>query len=714
MSEVLGVDFGTSNTVGVLVASGRPPRALAIDGAAWIPSAIYVEDNGSLAVGRDAERMSRQFPERFEANPKRRIDDGDILLGVRVVSVVDAISAVLHRVVDEARRQLNGKTPDEVHLTHPAKWGAARQNVLLAAAREAGLGPNITLVAEPVAAAAHFASLPGKSLPAGASLAVYDLGGGTFDCAIVTATGNGFSVLAEAGLPDIGGVDLDQALFDHLGRTASSEDPARWQGIAGPRNAADRRAARVLREDVRAAKETLSRHAQTEVPMPDPFDDTLVTRAEFEGLIRPSLTRTVELLIETVQRAGLQPDQLAGIYLVGGSSRIPLVAKLIGEMTGIVATTLDQPETSVATGAALAPGTPSEPGRTGQLPPQGQPGPGAQSSGVQGPGTHGQRPQGPPPAGHGPGPQGQPGQPGQGPQGLFAQPQPQQPHPGTGGLPLTGNNPGNGNWGQSTWSGPSQPNQSGPPGSQGQPGLQGQPGMQGQAGTGQYGPGNFNAPPGGQTEQKNWHQPGVYVPPPNPNRKRLITMAGIAAVVVIAVVVTLVIVLSGGSKAPETGSTACASTADSSGITGCMRNSSGSLITNFCTTDLSGLGLEAADATALKNAANGLVVCTNAAQASATSGALIGDVKTQSDFTTELANLKGKLTIAVSGNWAAAKANGAYSAGVETDSSGTKLSYVVWQSSTSYVFGLYFTADASSVTAAVSEWKGKLGATVTG
>ncbi len=369
--DVLGLDFGTSNTVAVLMSSGRPPRVLAIDGVGWLPSCIYVDDDGSLSVGRDAERKARLAPERFEANPKRRIDDGEILLGVRVVPVVDAIAAVLRRVADEARRQLNGRSPDEVHLTHPAQWGASRQNVLLAGARAAGLGPAITLIPEPVAAAAHFASLPNKSLPPGSSLAVYDLGGGTFDCAVVGATGQGFTVLAESGLPDVGGVDFDQAIIDHLGRTVSAQDPARWQALSRPRTAADRRAARSLREDVRAAKETLSRYAQTDVPMPDPFEDALLTRKEFDGLIRPVIARTVDVLAGTVGRAGVASDRLAGIYLVGGSSRIPLVASLIVDRLGVLATTLDQPETSVAMGAALSPGNARPQNRTEFVPPSG-------------------------------------------------------------------------------------------------------------------------------------------------------------------------------------------------------------------------------------------------------------------------------------------------------------------------------------------------------
>jgi actin-like ATPase involved in cell morphogenesis len=384
--EVLGIDFGTSNTVAVLAGGGRPPRVLSIDGNSWMPSAVYVDDDDSLAVGRDAERKARLAPERFEPNPKRRIDDGEILLGVRVVPVVDAIAAVLGRVGEEARRQLNGRNPDEVHLTHPAQWGSARQNVLLTAARAAGLGGAITLLPEPVGAAAHFASLPGNALPPGSALAVYDLGGGTFDCAVVGSTPSGYTVLAEAGLPDVGGVDFDQTILDHLGRTAAAADPGRWQSLTSPRTAGERRSARSLREDIRAAKETLSRYSQTDLPLPEPFEDTLLTRRELDGLIRPAIVRTVELLAATIERAGVSPQRLAGVYLVGGSSRIPLVATVISDKLGIVASTLDQPETSVALGAALTPGTARPSGRTESLGPQSGPrppiaGPGARPAG---------------------------------------------------------------------------------------------------------------------------------------------------------------------------------------------------------------------------------------------------------------------------------------------------------------------------------------------
>ncbi|MBC6451745.1 Hsp70 family protein, partial [Actinokineospora sp. HBU206404] len=106
--NVLSVDLGTSNTVAVLSAHGRAPRVIEVDGSATMPSAIYADEDGGLVVGRDAERRARLDPSRFEPNPKRRVDEGTLLLGTTVIPVTDALAAVLRRVADETSRQLGG------------------------------------------------------------------------------------------------------------------------------------------------------------------------------------------------------------------------------------------------------------------------------------------------------------------------------------------------------------------------------------------------------------------------------------------------------------------------------------------------------------------------------------------------------------------------------------------------------------------------------
>src|SRR5699024_419906 len=299
--RVLSVDLGTSNTVAVLSAHGRPPQVVEVDGSPSMPSAVFAQEGGHLLVGRDAQRQARLDPTRFEPNPKQRVDEQSLLLGDDVVAVNEALAAVLARVRDETVRQLGGEYPDQVRLTHPAQWGPVRRNVLVSAARQAGLGNAVTLVPEPVAAAAHFASFPGKELVPGQALALYDLGAGTFDVAVVGAGQRGYTVLAEDGLPDLGGLDVDQAMLVHVGREVSHRDPPQWQRLLRPESTGDRRSRRAVQEDVRGAKEALSRHPQAEVPMPDPFTDVLVTRGELEGLVRPAMLRSVELLSNTLR-----------------------------------------------------------------------------------------------------------------------------------------------------------------------------------------------------------------------------------------------------------------------------------------------------------------------------------------------------------------------------------------------------------------------------
>lgn len=355
---VLSIDFGTSNTVAVLRRDDAAPYTLEFDGSSLLPSAVFLADDGTLIVGREALRSARIDPSRFEPNPKRRVDDGDILLGHSLLTVVDVIAAVLRTVNEEATRQTGGVPVDRVVLTHPAQWATPRRNTLLAAARQAGLS-NITLVVEPVAAASRFTRGPGREIAPGGAVAIYDLGAGTFDAAVVgRSRGAGpqqLSVLAEDGIPDLGGLDFDEQLKDFAGRTTRGQHPEEWERLLRPTDPATRRAARAFAEDIRASKETLSRYPQTDIPLPPPAEDVHISRPEFEGLVRGSIQRTVAVLDATIRRAGLTPDELAGIYLVGGSSRIPLISKTIQQQLGVIPTALDQPESVVALGASDAP-----------------------------------------------------------------------------------------------------------------------------------------------------------------------------------------------------------------------------------------------------------------------------------------------------------------------------------------------------------------------
>ncbi|ANZ37629.1 type VII secretion-associated protein [Lentzea guizhouensis] len=365
MSLRVAVDFGTSSTCVAVSVHGREPQVVVFDGQPLVPSAVFAAADGTLFVGHEAERQAAVDPARYEPHPKRRVDEGELLLGSSVLPVADVVRAVLTRAVGEARRVGGGAPVDLLVLTHPADWGTVRTRVLIQAAR--GLGRELVLVPEPVAAAVfHSAS---HSVPDGGTLAVLDLGGGTVDASVVTRAGGSFRVLAAKGDPSFGGADVDQALLEHVGALVSAKDPQAWRQLVEGREMADRRKRRVLRQDVRGAKETLSRHAYTDVPMPPPFPDAHVTRSDLEQLITAPVGRAAALVGSAVREAGLVPQQLAAVFLVGGSSRIPLVARMVHEHTGVVPTSIDQPETVVARGALRA--VSLDPERTGGVAPQG-------------------------------------------------------------------------------------------------------------------------------------------------------------------------------------------------------------------------------------------------------------------------------------------------------------------------------------------------------
>ncbi len=365
MSLHVSVDFGTSSTCTVVSVDGAEPQVVVIDGHPLVSSAVFAAADGTLFVGQEAERQAAVDPARFEPHPKRRIDEGELLLGSSVLKVGDVIRSVLQRAVGEARRHAGGAAVDLLVLTHPADWGSIRTRELRQAA--AGLAKELVMVPEPVAAAVFHSA--GHGLPDGGALAVLDLGGGTVDASVVRKQGRSFQVLATKGQPNFGGADIDQALLDHVGGIVCSTDPDAWRKLVEGREMVDRRRRRVLRQDVRGAKETLSRHTYTDVPMPPPFSDAHVTRADLERLIADPLGCAVDLVLTTLREGNVTRQQLVGVFLVGGSSRIPLVARLIHESTGVVPTTLDQPETVVARGALRA--VRLDPERTGGLPPAG-------------------------------------------------------------------------------------------------------------------------------------------------------------------------------------------------------------------------------------------------------------------------------------------------------------------------------------------------------
>lgn len=348
----LGIDYGSSNTVAVLRWPDGRNRPLLFDGSPLLPSAVFLTGDGDLLSGRDALHSARLDPTRFEPNPKRRVDDGALLLADRAVPVGDAVAATLRRIAEEAVRA-GGELPDDVVVSYPAGWGAVRRNVVSEATIRAGL-PAPTLVPEPVAAAGYFTAVLGHAVRPGNLLVVYDLGAGTFDVSVVRRTGDGFEVCEVDGLADLGGLDLDALVVERVAAAVRPGHPEAWQRVTAPTDPTDRRHFLTFWEDARTAKEMLSRqpHAGLYVPVVD--REVAVSREEFEALARPYLERAATLTGQVMARAGVDADNLAGVFLVGGASRVPLAATTLHQVTGVAPTVLEQPEIVVAEGALHA------------------------------------------------------------------------------------------------------------------------------------------------------------------------------------------------------------------------------------------------------------------------------------------------------------------------------------------------------------------------
>ncbi|GIG89004.1 Hsp70 family protein [Plantactinospora endophytica] len=344
----LGIDVGTSNTAAAVRGRDHEVRPVLFDGALLLPSAVLVDGDTAL-VGLDARHAGIARPALLEPNPKRCIDDRIVLLGEQEIPVESLLAAILRRVRDAAE-QTTGPV-DAVTLTYPATWGPRRLATLTAAARLAGL-PAPTTVHEPVSAAAHFVGLPDVELPEGQLALVYDLGAGTFDATLIRRTGNGFEVVASQGLPDAGGLDIDAAIVASVSAHLRPDDEA-WRYLRQPQTPADLRHRQLLTDGVRTAKEMLSRTSATSVYVPVLDVEVPLGREQFERLARPLLDRTVAATRAVLRDADVAEAELSAIFLVGGSTRIPLVGTLLHRALGRPPVVLDQPELAVAYGSVV-------------------------------------------------------------------------------------------------------------------------------------------------------------------------------------------------------------------------------------------------------------------------------------------------------------------------------------------------------------------------
>ncbi|MGX7828869.1 Hsp70 family protein [Actinokineospora sp. 24-640] len=356
----LGIDLGTTFTAAAV--SGPAGTKMAVLGRDVVtPSVVFATPGGRLLTGEAAEAAGEREPVRVARGHKRRLGDPTpLVVGGAAFSPAALLAAQLRDVLGVVGAT-EGAAPDEVVLTCPAVWGPYRREHFAEVPQLAGVR-DVRVVTEPEAAAMHYAVE--RRLGEGELIAVYDLGGGTFDSTVLRARADGMEILGTPeGVERLGGMDFDDALLSNVDE--------RLGGAIGALDPADPAAAAVLAE-IRAlcvrAKEELSTEpdVRLRVPLPSGPREVVVTRLEFNDMIRPSVALTTEALERTVTSAGLTPRDLSAVLLAGGSSRIPLVAQMVSETFGRPVRVSLHPKFTVALGAAMAattrPATATPPG----------------------------------------------------------------------------------------------------------------------------------------------------------------------------------------------------------------------------------------------------------------------------------------------------------------------------------------------------------------
>jgi molecular chaperone DnaK len=325
-------------------------RSLALPSVVYLPAG---DSGGDMLVGEVAARRAATEPSRVAREFKRRVGDPTpLLLGGTPVAAELLMARLLAWVVDHVTTR-EGQPPASLAVTHPANWGEYKLDLLRQAIRHVDLTVD-HLVPEPVAAASFYAAE--RDLAAGSLVAVYDLGGGTFDAAMVRVEAGGFRIVGRPdGIERLGGIDFDHAVLGHVLGTLGV-DPDQLDAADPVLTAAMSQ----LRHDCVEAKEALSSDTDTTIPvllppavMRSPRTEVRLARAELEAMIRPALAETLTALRRAIASATTRVDEVSAVLLVGGSSRIPLIAQMISADLGRPVAVDARPKEAVALGAAL-------------------------------------------------------------------------------------------------------------------------------------------------------------------------------------------------------------------------------------------------------------------------------------------------------------------------------------------------------------------------
>ncbi|MBS7539618.1 molecular chaperone DnaK [Ancylobacter lacus] len=375
MSKVIGIDLGTTNSC-VAVMEGSTPKVIEnAEGARTTPSIVAFTEDGERLVGQPAKRQAVTNPERTFFAVKRligrRYDDPMVekdkhLVPYKIVRADNGdawvesdgkkyspsqISAFTLQKMKETAEAYLGAKVDKAVITVPAYFNDAQRQATKDAGRIAGLEV-LRIINEPTAAALAY----GLDKKSAGVIAVYDLGGGTFDVSVLEIGDGVFEVKSTNGDTFLGGEDFDMRLVNYLADEFKKE-----QGI-DLRN--DKLALQRLKEAAEKAKIELSSATQTEINLPfitadasGPKHLTMkLTRAKFEALVDDLIQRTVEPCKKALKDAGLTAGQIDEVVLVGGMTRMPKVQEIVKQFFGKEPHKGVNPDEVVAIGAAIQAG----------------------------------------------------------------------------------------------------------------------------------------------------------------------------------------------------------------------------------------------------------------------------------------------------------------------------------------------------------------------
>jgi len=340
-TPILGIDLGTTNSLVGVVDSGFPILLADEHGSRSTPSAVVMAEDGGITTGAAALRQRALKPTRTITSVKRligrRSGEGGwqppYSLGELKTSPVEVSAEILKHLKAVAERALEQSVSQAV-VTVPAYFNDAQRAATKRAGELAGLEV-LRILSEPTAAALAYGL---DKLDEHQKVAVYDLGGGTFDISVLEMREGTFQVLATAGDTQLGGDDLDRLLAEFI---------AEKMGVP----ATDVR----LIEAAEAAKKRLSMEDSTRIELPFAGSADL-SRADLDKLARPWVERTRPHCLRALSDAGIKPEELDQVILVGGSTRMPLVRSYVREIFGREPNTSQNPDEAIALGATIQAG----------------------------------------------------------------------------------------------------------------------------------------------------------------------------------------------------------------------------------------------------------------------------------------------------------------------------------------------------------------------